>query len=287
MQGEIDSQQISYRYQKVNGIKLHVAIAGPVSGNPVILLHGFPDAHFGWEKQILALAQNNFYVIAPDQRGYNLSDKPKGKKSYMMNLLTADIIALADSLGIKKFNLAGHDFGALVCWNLADKYPERIMKMVIINVPHPKVAGEYLRKSNRQRLKSWYAFFFMVPFIPELAARAFNWKVLISTMKNAYTKEELERYKAAWSQHNAISSMINWYRCLPLQNEEEKPKKIIEVPTFIMWGKLDPHLLWEMVPPSAAMCETVKVQYFEDSTHWVLKEKAKEVSKLLIEYFKQ
>jgi pimeloyl-ACP methyl ester carboxylesterase len=105
---------IEYEFVSVDGIQLHVATAGPKDRDPVILLHGYPDAHFGWRDQIVTLADAGFRVIAPDQRGYNLSDKPKGVKNYMMDLLVSDIIALADHYGFETFNLAGHDFGGIV-----------------------------------------------------------------------------------------------------------------------------------------------------------------------------
>lgn len=115
--------EVTFERVSTNGIKLHTAFAGPEDGQPVILLHGFPDAWFGWESQIQALAEAGFRVIAPDQRGYNLSDKPEGIGSYSLGILADDIAGLADSLGIKRFNLAGHDFGGLVSWTMAMRNP--------------------------------------------------------------------------------------------------------------------------------------------------------------------
>ena len=109
-----------------NGIMLNVAFAGPVDGEPVFLLHGFPDFWFCWEDQMKALANEGFRVIAPDQRGFNQSEKPKGIEAYSQRNLAADIIGLANILGYNTFNLAGHDFGGLVCWTMATLYPEHI-----------------------------------------------------------------------------------------------------------------------------------------------------------------
>ena len=106
--------ELNYRSVRANDINLHVAVAGPEDGNPVILLHGFPDVSFGWAAQIRALADVGFFVVAPDQRGYNLSDKPRGRENYRMSLLVGDVLGLADALNLPRFNLAGHDFGALV-----------------------------------------------------------------------------------------------------------------------------------------------------------------------------
>ena len=165
---------------ETNGIHLHTVLAGPEDGQPVFLLHGFPDAWFGWQQQIEALADAGFRVIAPDQRGYNLSEKPRGISSYGMPLLVDDILGIADMLGYDRFHLAGHDFGAMVAWNLAMHHPERIKKLAIANVPHPVVMRDYLRTHPRQMLKSWYALFFQIPKLPEQVVRLNNWQFLIS-----------------------------------------------------------------------------------------------------------
>ena len=143
---------MAIRFQLVpaNGILLHTALAGPQDGSPVLLLHGFPEAWFGWEAQIDALAEAGFRVIAPDQRGYNLSAKPTGVASYRMESLVADILGLADTLGCERFCLAGHDWGAMVAWSLALRHPDRVKRAGIANVPHPAVMGRYLRATSRR-----------------------------------------------------------------------------------------------------------------------------------------
>ncbi len=279
------SLSISFRFIQVNKLSFHVAVAGPNSGSPVILLHGFPDASFGWEKQIQALAQAGFYVIAPDQRGYNLSDKPRGVRNYTMDLLVADSLALADALGFKQFDLAGHDFGALVSWNLVESHPERVKRLAILNVPHPRILNHYLRVNQEQRSRSWYAYFFKLPGLPEMGLRAFNWKVLVSPMARSLSAADLARYRTAWSQPGAITSMVNWYRALRFKQVEKNPAQNIEIPTLMIWGKLDPHLMWQMAPESIALCNNGRLELVEDATHWVHQDKPEEVNRLLIDHF--
>jgi len=163
---------ISFETLSTNGIHLLTALAGPKDGEPVFLLHGFPEAWFGWEAQIGPLAEAGFRVIVPDQRGYNLSDKPIGVSNYGMNILAQDILGLADALGYERFHLAGHDFGAMVSWNLAMHHPARIKRLAIANVPHPTVMQNYLPTHLSQILKSWYAFFFQLPNLPERIVKA-------------------------------------------------------------------------------------------------------------------
>lgn len=277
---------MKFEYIPTNGIHLHTALAGPVDGEPVFLLHGFPDAWFGWEAQIEALADAGFRVMAPDQRGYNLSDKPQGVANYKMNLLAMDILGLADALGVQRFHLAGHDFGALVAWNLAMHHPERLKRLVIANVPHPQVMGSYLRSHPRQMLKSWYALFFQIPGIPEQLVRAMNWQFLISAMPDNFTDGERARYRQAWSQPNAMTSMIHWYRA-NMRGMGKTALPQIQVPTLILWGKQDPHISYEMASLSVDRCEEGRLITFEDATHWVLYDEPEATSKYLREHFSE
>ena len=276
---------IKFEHIETNGIQLHTAMAGSEDGQPVFLLHGFPDAWFGWEAQIKPLADSGFRVIVPDQRGYNLSAKPNGVANYKMDTLVKDILGLADSLGYDRFYLAGHDFGAMVSWNLVRKYPKRIKRLVIANVPHPTVMKQYLRTHTKQMLKSWYALFFQLPALPEFAVRAFNWSFLINAMPKKFSAAERDRYRAAWEQPDAMTGMINWYRASlrDLSPSTESPQ--IQAPTLMLWGQQDPHLSYEMAPLSIDLCEDGRLITYEDATHWVLHDKSAEVSREMVAFF--
>lgn len=277
---------INFENISTNGIRLHTALAGPQDGEPIFLLHGFPEAWFGWEAQIEPLAQAGFRLIVPDQRGYNLSDKPAGVASYKMDSLVADILGLADALGYERFHLAGHDFGAMVSWNLARKHPQRVRRLVIANVPHPAVMKTYLRSHLSQILKSWYAIFFQLPALPERMVQAANWKFLISAMPYDLSPEKRDRYRKAWGQPGAITGMINWYRATFRHMGNSTNSSLILPPTLILWGKRDPHLSYEMAQLSLDLCAEGRLITFEDATHWVLYDKSAEVSQLMIQHFK-
>lgn len=276
---------IRFEYISTNGIKLHTALAGPVHGEPIILLHGFPEAWFGWQAQIETLATAGFRVIVPDQRGYNLSDKPGGVSSYRMNHLVEDITGLADALGYDRFCLAGHDFGAMVAWNLALSYSGRIKRLAIANVPHPAVMKKYLRSHLSQIIKSWYALFFQLPGLPDRVLKADNWKFLISALPDYFTEETRNRYRKAWAQPDAITGMINWYRASFRQLNISKFESRVKPPTLIIWGRNDPHLSYEMAALSAGLCEDCQLKMFTDATHWVLHDKSDQVNQLLIDHF--
>jgi pimeloyl-ACP methyl ester carboxylesterase len=276
---------VRFEFIPTNGIKLHTAIDGPDDGVPVFLLHGFPEAWFGWEHQIGKVAASGFRVIVPDQRGYNLSDKPEGISSYTMSCLVGDILGLADALGHDRFHLAGHDFGAMVGWNLALRHPRRLKRLAIANVPHPAIMRSYLRTHVSQMLKSWYALFFQLPLLPEWFVRAFNWRFLASALPSYFTDEELKRYRTAWAVPGAITSMINWYRASLRPSRGGAPPEKVKVPTLILWGQRDPYLSHEMASLSIELCEEGRLVTFEDATHWVLFDKSEEVNQFLIEHF--
>jgi len=276
---------INFQTIATNGIHLHTALAGPEGSEPVFLLHGFPDAWFGWEAQIGPLVEAGFRVIVPDQRGYNLSDKPDGVASYQMDTLVKDILGIAEALGYERFHIAGHDFGAMVAWSLALSCPERIKKMVIANVPHPHVMRRYLRTHIKQMLKSWYAIFFQIPGLPEWVVKLNNWRFLISALPDDLSEEKQERYRAAWNQPGAITGMMNWYRAFFRVKRQTTQSSRIQVPTLILWGKQDPYLSYEMARLSVDFCNDGHLITFDEATHWVLHDESEAVSQSMVEFF--
>jgi len=159
-------------------VSLHAVAAGPNDGPVVVLLHGFPEFSYGWRQQIEPLAATGFRVVVPDQRGYNLSSKPSGVAAYALAELVSDVIAIADQLGREKIFLAGHDWGAAVAWSAAILHPQRISKLAVLNVPHPSVMRKFLSTRPRQLLRSWYMFFFQLPWLPEIFFSAFNFRIV-------------------------------------------------------------------------------------------------------------
>jgi len=271
-------------------IRLHAVAAGPKDGSVVVLLHGFPEFWYGWRKQIEPLAAAGFRVIVPDQRGYNLSRKPSGVAAYSLTELVSDVIAIANQLGQEKIFLAGHDWGAAVAWSTALLHPQRIAKLVVLNVPHPSVMRKFLSTRPRQLLRSWYMFFFQLPWLPEAFFSAFNFRVgaralLRSSRPGTFSDEDLAQYRAAWSQAGAITSMINWYRAL-FRTHVKFLDKTVRVPTRILWGERDNFLLAEMAHESLRYCASAELFTFANATHWLQHEEPARVSELLIDFFR-
>jgi len=274
---------------ETNGINLHVVQAGTQSGVPVVLLHGFPEFWYGWRKQIPALAAEGCRVIVPDQRGYNLSDKPYGVKAYHMQELVNDVVGLIDALGYEKVNLVGHDWGGIVAWTLASKYPERLHKLCIMNVPHPNVMWRFLTRDLEQIRRSWYVFLFQLPWIPEAGMKRDNWRGAERALRGSgkihtFTNEDTEKYKEAWSQPDAMTSMINWYRS-GVRNPSWASKEMrIKVPTLMMWGMKDFAQTHRMARPSMDHVDDGNLILFPEATHWVQHDAAEEVNHYLIDF---
>src|SRR5213593_3804250 len=271
-------------------ISLRAVTAGPKDGAVVVLLHGFPEFWYGWHKQIEPLAAAGFRVVVPDQRGYNLSSKPSGVAAYALTELVSDVIAIADQLGREKIFLAGHDWGAAVAWSAALLHPQRISKLAVLNVPHPSVMRKFLSTRPRQLLRSWYMFFFQLPWLPEGVFSAFNFRIgaralLRSSRPGAFSDEDLAQYRAAWSQPGALTGVINWYRAL-FRYATKFSDRTVHVPTRILWGDRDAFLLAEMARESLRYCTNAELFTFANATHWLQHEEAARVSELLIDFFR-
>lgn len=161
------SDSIIHTTISTNGVNLHVAQAGPADGPLVILLHGFPEYWASWRQQIPILASAGYRVWVPDQRGYNLSDKPAEITAYNLDQLALDVVGLIDAADAEKAFVVGHDWGAAVAWWLGIKHADRLEKLAILNLPHPAVLRRRFRTHFSQLRKSWYMFFFQLPWLPE------------------------------------------------------------------------------------------------------------------------
>jgi epoxide hydrolase 4 len=283
------------RYQEkqitTNGLNLHVVTAGPKKGQPVVLLHGFPEFWYGWRAQIPALAKAGYRVIVPDQRGYNLSDKPKGASAYRVDTLVQDIAGLADALGYEQINLVGHDWGAVVAWAFALWHPQRVRKLGILNVPHPDVMLRFLRRDPKQLRRSWYIFFFQLPWLPERTLRQQDWRNAVRALRGSgrihtFTNEEIAEYKKAWAQPGAMTAMLNWYRAAVRQRPKLPDDLQVKVPTLMLWGMQDVALSYRMARPSLDYCTDGKLIFFEDASHWVQHDEEELVTQYLLEFLR-
>ncbi|GAB3909933.1 alpha/beta hydrolase [Larkinella knui] len=280
------------RFVNTNHIRLHLKEDGPVDGPLVILLHGFPEFWYAWRYQIPALAAAGFRVWAPDQRGYNLSDKPLAVSDYTIDKLGDDVLGLMDAAQVQQATVIGHDWGGGVAWWLAMTHPERLHRVVCLNMPHLAVMLRAIRNRPRQMLRSWYVGFFQLPRLPEWLARLGNWWAPVWAMRQTsragtFPDADLPNYRQAWAQPGptgqpAMRTMINWYRAFVRQRPALPAHTRITIPLLLIWGVRDRFLTRPLAQSSIELCDQGELLFIEEATHWVQHEFAEQVNQLII-----
>jgi pimeloyl-ACP methyl ester carboxylesterase len=273
----------------VNGLSLHYVEAG--EGPLVLLLHGFPDFWYSWRFQLPALAAAGFRAVAPDLRGYNLSDKPVGIHQYRLDRLAQDIVGLIRVLGAQRAALVGHDWGGVIAWKLANVAPEVLTQLVILNAPHPAAFSQALRTFSQLR-RSWYLFFFQLPWLPEAVIRTRDYAILRRVLRGdlgadaLFTEDDLKAYRAALSQPGALTAALNYYRAASRSFWRE-PMQVngrITVPTLVIWGERDPYLDLRLLRNLDRWVCNLRIQRIPDAGHWVHLEAREQVTSLIIEF---
>ena len=275
--------EISFDYAQIGGVKLHYAIAGQGGEKLVILLHGFPEFWYSWRHQIAALS-DEYTVVAPDLRGYNLSDKPESVADYHIDKLVDDVCGLIGHFGYAQAAVVGHDWGAAIAWATAQNHPEYVSKLCALQVPPVSVWQK--NQTFKQFTTSWYMFFFQLPLLPEWLLSRDDYALLANSLQtstaepNVFSDADISEYKKAWSETNHLNSILNYYRANVWQRlfDRETPAKIT-VPTLFIYGEKDSAVLPETVK---GVSEAVAAPFSEiripDSGHWVQQEAAEVVT---------
>src|SRR5258708_92374 len=194
---------------------MHAALEGEI-GNPlIVMLHGFPEFWYSWGYQIKPLAAAGYRVVAPDLRGYGLTDNTP---PYDLFTVAADVVNLIHALGEQRAVIVGHDWGGMIAWVMAMVYPEVVSRLIVCNLPHPRaVARAQKTRYFPQWLKSWYIAFFQLPILPEITCRARNYEALLRPLQAAIpdlTEQDVALYRETWSRPGALSAMLGYYRAL-------------------------------------------------------------------------
>jgi pimeloyl-ACP methyl ester carboxylesterase len=280
------------RYVKVNGLELHTVEAGPPDGQLVVLLHGFPENWGTWRRTIAPLVEAGYRVVAPDQRGYNLSDKPGGVHNYRLDALTSDVRELIRACEREQAIVVGHDWGGVVAWRLAMDYPDVVEKLVVLNAPHPATYLREIRENPAQQQKSWYVGFFQIPWLPELligqspmsSANLFFRKGAVN--QEAYSSYDLHGLAVSMSQPGALTAMLNWYRALFRDRSALRARKI-DTPTLLIWAEDDVALGKSLTYGLDQWVTHLQIHYVANCGHWVQNEAPAEVNAQLLEFIKQ
>lgn len=269
----------------VGDVSLNVVFAGPADGEPVILLHGYPEFWYAWRGVMAELAKAGFRVIVPDQRGYNQSDKPASANDYTLDKLASDVQSLAHHLGYQRVFLAGHDFGGQVAWWTLILYPDLVESFIIINKPHPQAIKDF---SESNPSISWYRTFLRIPYLPDYVARLANWHILAKNLRetsqpDTFSKTHLDQFRSAWDYEGAIHSMNAWYRANA--NFDMGIGKIITTPGAFLLAPNDAFSPIEMGKLTMSYLPNAQLVELTEGTHWVIQEQPLQVANLMIKQF--
>jgi epoxide hydrolase 4 len=290
---------VQHRFARLPDVRLHVVDAQPFRNSPaeaadkplIVLLHGFPEAWFSWRHQIPVLAAAGYRVLAPDMRGYSLSDKPQGLRAYGIEELVGDVAGLIRWAGATRATVVGHDWGAMVAWHFAMRHPEMLDRLAILNVPHPGHAAKALR-TPAQLVRSSYALFFQLPWLPERAILAGNARVLRRILRDdpvrdgAFTPEDVERYVTAAKQPGALTGGMNYYRAAFRQPKEQARLQVITAPVLVIWGEQDRYLGKQFATPPENLVPNARVECLADASHWVQNDRPERFNELLLEFLR-
>lgn len=285
--------RIETRFINANGLSFETDVSG-TGDRFALLLHGFPENKYSWRFQLPFLAERGFTAWAPNLRGYGDTTRPHGRSAYALDHLIEDVrglIAAAKSeRDYRETILIGHDWGALIAWAAAIRNAAPIDKLVIMNVPHPALFRRALR-TRAQLARSWYIFFFQLPWLPEKALARKAGEALGRTLhdmaidKTNFDEKDLAIYRQAALDPGALTAMINYYRAnfggLMMRKISVPYVLPINVPTLMIWGEEDAALGKELTYGTEHYVRKLTIRYLPNVSHWVQQEAPEAVNAML------
>ena len=279
----------THRDEVVGGLRLHWVEAG--EGPLVVLLHGFPELWLAWRNQLPALAAAGFRAVAPDLRGYNLSEKPAGVGSYRMELLAGDVANLVRHLGYEKTFLVGHDWGGATAWCVPAFHPGLVERLALLNAPHPILFRRKLGTLAQAR-RSSYVFFFQLPFLPERSLTSHRAGFIKRMLRRdpvtpgAFPPETIEAYREAFLRPGAATAAINYYRAA-FRGGTRVPglrRSLDGVPTLVLWGDGDRYLGPELLDGLETLVPDLRLVRIPGASHWLPSDAVETVNAELIAF---
>jgi pimeloyl-ACP methyl ester carboxylesterase len=280
-----------HREATVKDLRLHFVEAG--QGPLIVLLHGFPEFWYAWRHQIPALVGAGFRVIALDQRGYNTSDKPAGVDPYRIERLVEDVVGIIRAAGEENAVVVGHDWGGAIAWMVAMQHPEAVRRLIVMNAPHPRRVFEEFRTLDQLR-RSWYMFFFQLPWLPEWMLRRSHYRLIEFVLsrdpvhRSAFTAEDIAAYRTAMAQPGALTAAINYYRALLRSNllTLYRGLRPVQCPTLLIWGEQDRYLGLRLTERLDRWVSNLTVARIPNASHWVQSDAPDRVNGLMLDFLK-
>lgn len=261
--------------------------AGPADGPVVVLLHGFPEQNTMWQPVISRLTADGYRCLAPLQRGYSPGARPPRRRDYRVDELAKDVQALIDASGAELVHLVGHDWGATVAWRVAQRFPDRLLTVTPMSVPHPAAFFKAL-VTSRQALASWYILFFQLPRLPERYLTRGRGQFTLSGFVESRAQHAPVVAQAeanAMAEPGALTAAINWYRAVPLSSARDTGKKVT-VPTMHVWSDGDIALREKGARLTGDyVLGEYRFEVFKGVSHWIVDEQPDAMCDLLLDWF--
>jgi pimeloyl-ACP methyl ester carboxylesterase len=256
--------------------------AGPPDGRLVLLLHGFPQSSYEWRHQLDALAGAGYRAVAFDQRGYSPGARPEGVEHYRVDRLVADVLAVADELGAHQLDLVGHDWGAVVAWQVAGRYPARLRTLTSVSVPHPAALRDAIEAGGDQRRRSAYIAAFRMES-SEKVLLADDARALRAMFTASGLKDPPEEYVTLMRQPGAMRAALDWYRAASLEDVDAMGP--VTTPTLYVWSDNDVALGREAAEATAHhVSGPYRFEVLEGVSHWIPEEAPDQLNRLLLEH---
>ena len=267
---------VTIRDIAANGFSFRCRESGPAAGEPVILLHGFPETSHMWIPLLERLEAEGYHAVTPDQRGYSPGARPEGSEHYRYQDTASDVIAIADALGFGTFHLVGHDWGAGCGWAVVDLHPERIRSWSALSVPHIGAFGRAIRDDPDQQQRSQYITFFQEPGVAEAALSANDYAGL-KAVWSASSEEEKAEYVSVFEQPGALTAALNWYRgSAGIDPTASASAGVafaeVTTPTLFIWGNQDGAIGRTGVEAGHALMKGPYKFVELDAGHWLIQE---------------
>jgi pimeloyl-ACP methyl ester carboxylesterase len=263
-----------------DGLTFDVRDGGPVDGEPVVLLHGFPQDSAAWNHVAPALHQEGLRTLAPDQRGCSPMARPRGRGRYTLRETTADVLALLDAAGLESAHVVGHDWGGMVAWALGAWHPDRLRTLTALSVPHPAAMAKAMVTSD-QALRSYYMAVFQLPLLPERLLLARGGRALRGMLRSGgLSREAATHYVARMQEPGALSAALGWYRAMPFQARDRVGA--VRVPTLHVWSTGDAFLGRAGIEATSRFVDApYRLEILDDVSHWIPELAADRVAELV------
>ena len=266
---------------QANGLRFRVTADGPSTGELVVMLHGFPEGAESWAKQVVALAEKGALAIAPDMRGYGLTDAPPHVDDYALPKLVEDVRAIIEAFGRTGAHIGGHDWGAVVAWYFAIEHPEMTKSLTVLSVGHPAALADAMREED-QRARSRYIDLFLLEGKAEQVLEEDGHRRLSAMFGDAVPRPAVEHFVRSLSRTGRLTAALNYYRANLSRKEPWSALRrhaVVAAPTKLLWGDHDPALGRAQAEGTERYVSgQYRLEVLEGAGHWLQFERPAEVT---------